>query len=326
MRNLFLIVLFFVCTSALNAQAVQGFNVGSATQNNICVVLGQPFDAITADNGYEVAEGIAQAQLVTVAYVDSVYKGEPYANYGFKYPATTPLGIYNDSLYTVGGATYGYDSFATLTLKVLKFVCGWTVRDGDRNAYPTLELAGLCWTRENLRARHYTDTEEIATAMVYESALHPDTAANDSIYGRLYSWYSAVRVPEGSATAPATDTNGYVQGVCPVGWHIPTEAEMDTLMTIPAEDVRTAGLWVSPNANTNSTGFTALPAGLHNASLDRFEGLGSQTDWWSVRNTSGTGTDITTAYTCCTVYYCDRLLDRQHHPADALSVRCVRTL
>ena len=39
-------------------------------------------------------------------------------------------------------------------------------------------------------------TERIPVAEVYESDLYGDTTANLSLYGRLYSWYSAVNIPE----------------------------------------------------------------------------------------------------------------------------------
>jgi uncharacterized protein (TIGR02145 family) len=115
-----------------------------------------------------------------------------------------------------------------------------------------------------------------------------------------------------------------VQGICPDGWHIPTKTEMDALKALPAEEIRTAELWVTPNANTNSTGFTAVPAGEYNSSLDRYENLGTQTDWWSNIYSHNTATHSTfaTAYTC--PYYCEGLMEIVHAAGDAVSVRCVK--
>lgn len=316
-----LILACMAAATALSAQSqtVQGFNAGSTTENNLCVVIGQPFDAITSQNGYEMAEGVLQAQLVTEDYSDTVSAGIAYTKHGFNYPATTPVGIYQSTLYTPGGAIYGYDLLASLTLEVL-IPCGEIVYDGDQNPYPTVRVARQCWIRKNLRARHYADgVTEIATARAYETVLHPDATANEDTYGLLYSWFSAVKVPENGTEAPVPDADGYVKGICPDGWHIPTETEMASLKTLPAEDIRTVDQWLVPNENTNSTGFSALPAGRYNASTNRFEGLGTQTDWWSVSD----GLPVTPS-SLQLQYYCDTPLSTNPAASDALSVRCVK--
>ena len=78
-----------------------------------------------------------------------------------------------------------------------------------------------------------------------------DDFTNVSDYGKLYTWEEAV----------AIDVDG---------WHLPTNAEWDTLITylggtgVAGGKMKEAGLshWSSPNTGaTNSSGFTALPAG-----------------------------------------------------------------
>ena len=71
---------------------------------------------------------------------------------------------------------------------------------------------------------HYADdNSDIPVALVYNIAPDNDEDANLEAFGRLYTWYSAVKLPEGSTDALA---EGYVQGICPDGWHIPTHEEM----------------------------------------------------------------------------------------------------
>ena len=70
-------------------------------------------------------------------------------------------------------------------------------------------------------------------------------------------------------------TTGGAKGICPTGWHLPTDAEWTTLTdylggvdvaggrmkSIGAIEAGT-GLWVTPTGATNESGFTALPGGL----------------------------------------------------------------
>lgn len=326
MKKQILMVITVVAVLGLNAQpqTVQGFNAGSYTENGLSVVLGQSFHSITAQNGYEVAEGVAQAQLRQEHYTATVNEGEGYNDHGFTYADDTPVGTYNDRHYEVHATLEGYDRLTTLVLKVLKVLnCGELVYDGDHHEYQTVAVAGYCWTKQNLYAEHYSDeTTEIPDAMAYHSWQSPDEAANVSTYGRLYTWASAVGANADGIVTP--DDNGYVQGICPNGWHIPTAEEKAALDAIPAEEIRTAELWVTPNANTNSTEFTALPAGKFNAVTNRFEGLGSQTDWWTVVPTTVDGVETFQETSLQLQYYCNTPLDGQPNAQDGLSVRCVK--
>ena len=313
-----------MAVATLHAQTVpatvHGFNAGSATENHISAVVGQPFDAVFAGGGYEVAEGVTQAQLKQEHYTATVNYGEGYNEHGFSYPTTTSVGTYNDSRYEVHATQEGYDLLTTLLLKVLKVVnCGEIVYDGDNNPYSTVAVANYCWTQQNLKATHYPDgATEIPNAMAYQTSLHPDADANVTTYGRLYTWASAVNA---DADGHITPVDGYVQGICPDGWHIPTATEMAALKALPAEEIRTAELWNAPNNNTNSTDFTALPAGKYNGALTRYEGLGSQTDWWTMADAP---TANTAPASTSVVYYCDEPIDGNSSANDGLSVRCVK--
>lgn len=218
---------------------------------------------------------------------------------------------------------HGCDSVVTLYASV----CPSTVDDGDGNTYNTVILVGYCWTQSNLRATHYSDgTKAVAKPLVYSPLPLADETSTANTYGRLYTWYSAVGVPEDGSAMPTPDEKGYIQGICPGGWHIPTRTEMDALGTLLTPDLRATTLWIDPHAgdNTNSTGFTAVPAGEYNSSLDRYENLGTQTDWWSNIYSHNTATHSTfaTAYTC--PYYCEGLMEIVHAAGDAVSVRCVK--
>ena len=104
-----------------------------------------------------------------------------------------------------------------------------TVRDVDGNRYKTVKINGMQWMVENLRTTHYADGTPIAKAQPdskdTEQPLYYDRfEQQDSTkkYGLLYNWFAAVR-------STASDTSGIVQGVCPDGWHLPSESEWDML-------------------------------------------------------------------------------------------------
>lgn len=304
-------------------ETMSGFVAGAITQENTYSVLGQPFVGTSEGYGYQVVEGIAQTQLVRKNINVMVNVGDGYSDYGFSYPATTPVGTYHNSGYMVHGARYYYDSINILTLKVVgPFTCGDPVMDVDLNEYPTVYVAGRCWTQKNLMAVHYPDgVRTIPDARVYH-----DDAANLPVYGRLYTWCAAVDVAGDCSAAPAVDANGFVQGVCPDGWHIPTTAEMEALRTVSVPALNATTLWITPNAgdNTNASGFTAVPAGKYNASLLRYEGLGTEADWWSTSGAYDPSTHTTTANVYVCAWYCDGLLTQTLYANDAVSVRCVR--
>ena len=323
-----MLIAFCVAAVAAMAQTVtemvktsSGFNAGSVWGYNISAVLGQPFDAIFSGNGYEVSEGVTQAQLVIEEIPATVNYGEAYTENGFNYPAGTEVGTYYDSRYIDHGAPYKYDLLKKLTLHVIKaLLCGETVYDGDGNPYSTVAVANYCWTRSNLRATHYADgVTAIERAGVYNAPGFTDETANENTYGRLYTWYSAVGLPEDGSGTLTPDANGYVQGICPDNWHIPTAVEMAALNALSTEDIRTSELWVSPNGNTNSTGFTSLPAGMYNAAHARYERILLDTGYWSLSNGTSAPTTVMGL-----PYYCSHPMETAVSASDMLSVRCVK--
>lgn len=106
--------------------------------------------------------------------------------------------------------------------------CG-EVTDYDGNVYPTVQLGSQCWMAKNLRVTHYADgsaltlgTETSPTARYY---YYPDGKAEHAAdYGLLYSWYT---VMNGHATSEEVPSG--VQGICPAGWHLPSNFEWMSL-------------------------------------------------------------------------------------------------
>jgi uncharacterized protein (TIGR02145 family) len=156
-----------------------------------------------------------------------------------------------------------------------------TITDYDGNMYHMIAIGAQVWMGENLKSLHYSDGTVIPYVWEYNN--------NDSltaIYGRYYSWTSAMRGATSSNSIPSG-----VQGACPGGWHLPSSAEWGILTNYYGGELEAGGKlkeegtshWNLPNAGaTNESGFTALPGGM---TWDSSGGLMGVTGfWWTSLN------------------------------------------
>jgi uncharacterized protein (TIGR02145 family) len=78
----------------------------------------------------------------------------------------------------------------------------------------------------------------------------------------LYQWAEAVQYQNGASknTSPSPPFSGNVRGICPTGWHLPSDAEWTTLEnTLGGSNVAGTALKSVNNGNgNNSSGFNAL--------------------------------------------------------------------
>ena len=136
---------------------------------------------------------------------------------------------------------------------------------------------------------------------------YDNNASNNSTYGKLYNWY-------------AVNTGK----LAPAGWHVPSEAEWQTLNnyfgnSVAAGEMKTTTLWNSPNTGaTNSSGFTALPAG-YRADNGIFFEIGVSGDFWSSTVTTTGNARIRYLY-----YEYPNVLGLNFVFRSGCSVRCVR--
>ncbi len=145
------------------------------------------------------------------------------------------------------------------------------VTDIDGNTYRTVKIGDQIWMAESLRTSKYNDGEPITyLAATPQGAIDPAwgnlrTGAysfgrfNSSlkpIYGAWYNWY-------------AVNTGK----LAPAGWHVPTVDEWNILIeslggkNVAGGKMKATGTeyWFSPNSGaTNSSGFSAYPAGYRN--------------------------------------------------------------
>lgn len=281
---------------------------------------GQLFVLSSTSGGYT-NEGLEQSFLYRGT--ETIHLAElselPYLYRPRRVPAAIPSSLGSPGSHMVYLLPiHGLDTLMTVIIAIPGTTCGedLVVTDYDGNVYNTVLLGTHCWTRENLYSLHYMqDGSDIPNPMVYASDMYPDEAANLLNYGRLYTWYAAVKVSDGdNNAAPVADLNGHIQGICPTGWHLPDAVEMQDLRTNPTPTLKTTYDWLIPG--TNTTHFSALPAGFFTGL--RFENLKGYTAFWS---TTATGTQ---AESTILTYSCDEPLAEKFNKNVGLSVRCVQ--
>lgn len=302
----------FAITYAQNT-SVHAYVSAGTTQNNVYAAIGQPFfqQLSSPDGSLEFSFGVAQAQLTKDTVYDVVTYNEPYTANNLNLPQQTQSNVSTN--YIVNGGQYHYDLLRTLYL----IVCPENVLDAvDNNiAYRSVGVSGHCWTKQNLRS-------PVANVLTYNSLGHPAGSINIEKYGLLYTWQVALN-------GTSTDADGYVKGICPPNWHLPTVEETNSLFENPIVALRSTEGWINTAENTNSTGFSAYPAGFYNSDRSRFEGLGTQTDWWMANGTTANGTvtasptETLHATSVQLPYFCDTPQYSFRNPNDAVSVRCV---
>lgn len=174
------------------------------------------------------------------------------------------------------------------------------VTDIDGNTYPVIKIGNQYWMAQNLRVTRYrngdsipyiTDTPAWSNTRTgarcnynNDTSLlcHPTStiAGNGSIiadstpvkqfYGCLYNWY-AISDP---------------RQLAPTGWHIPTAAELDTLVKNLRGDTVAGAYLKATSWNTawlhmpTADGFNALPGGYRMGNDGSFHTLGSNGYWW----------------------------------------------
>ena len=130
-----------------------------------------------------------------------------------------------------------------------------------------------CWKTQNLNVGTKIDgSGDQTNNSIIEKYCYNNIESNCDVYGGIYQWAETVQYFNGATntTSWSPDPTGNVQGICPIGWHLPTDAEFSTLSTylggtdIAGGKMKEAGTihWLTPNTgSTNSSGFTALPGG-----------------------------------------------------------------
>ena len=116
------------------------------------------------------------------------------------------------------------------------FVYGLMTDSRDGQVYKTVKIGSQIWMAENLNYE------------LPESFCHEENPNSCIKYGRLYKWESAM-------------------DACPDGWHLPTRAEWDSLISaaggrsVAGKMLKSTDGWIYNGNGSDDYGFSALPAG-----------------------------------------------------------------
>jgi len=161
----------------------------------------------------------------------------------------------------------------------------------DGYTYDVVAIGDQCWFAENLRSEHYANGDAIPGELSNSEwsgtsngaqAIYNNSPVNLADYGRLYNWY-------------AVDD---ARGLCPSGWHVPTDGEFMTLeMELGMSESQANGTSYrgtdqgtqmksssedDPSWNgTNSSGFSGLAGGYRNIPDGNFYNEGYTGLFWS---------------------------------------------
>ena len=197
------------------------------------------------------------------------------------------------------------------------------ITDYDGNIYATIQIGEQLWMAENLKVTHYNNGDILESGWNGDQwinlnfgglAVYDDDVSNVEIYGYLYNWH-------------AVDDS---RGICPDGWHVPSNTEVKILIdflggqSVAGGKMKEAGLeyWNYDNDQTSSEAtneslFSALPGGIR---LLEYADMNERAYFWSSSDTDGDSED---AWYYVLYYYGSFVNWYEQSKNFGKSVRCV---
>jgi uncharacterized protein (TIGR02145 family) len=187
-----------------------------------------------------------------------------------------------------------------------------TVVDIEGNIYPVVKIGTQTWMAKNIRVTKAPDGSDITSYCYNDNSGYQDT------YGRLYTWDAAMN---GSLVEMS-------RGICPDGWHIPSDGEWKTLemyLGMTQKEADMVNIWRGEGVGTalkkgGNSGYEALLSGKRSTS-GTYSLLGAYEYVW----TSTEAEDTIYAWRRCLSKPDTRVGRWNTFPKDyAFSVRCLK--
>jgi uncharacterized protein (TIGR02145 family) len=177
-------------------------------------------------------------------------------------PGVNPVtGIFDPSVAGTGIKiiTYTYTNVSTCTAHAHAhiinqassfFICGNSVIDiRDNQTYQTVKVGSQCWMASNLNyGTILASSQDQRDNCLPEKYCFSDNPVNCTNLGGLYQWDEIMQY----------DVTPSDQGLCPPGWHLPSENEWNTLFS----DYINNGFAGNPLKYSGYSGFNALLSGV----------------------------------------------------------------
>ena len=199
--------------------------------------------------------------------------------------------------------------------------------------YATVLIGDQCWFAENLQSENYKNGDAIPAGLS-NTNWQTTTSGAVAIYGEVSSTCTE-NSPDGDACDEAWSLNEYgrlynwyavddARGLCPSGWHIPTDAEW-TVMTdflggesVAGGQMKTTNGWHNDGNGTDSSGFSGLPGGYRYGSIGDFGSAGLYGYWW------GSSPYLSSAWGRRLSYPGETVWRDVYSLRSGFSVRCIR--
>ena len=151
--------------------------------------------------------------------------------------------------------------------------CGTLTVDYGGEIYHTVLIGNQCWLKENLNIGKKIDgLTNASNNGVLEKFCYNDDELLCNSLGALYRWGEIIDY----------DTTN-TRGICPKGWHIPTDVEAQTLYDAvggSGNALKAIGEGEGSGSGTNISGFSALLAGNRDYLYGKYDNLGVSTSFW----------------------------------------------
>jgi uncharacterized protein (TIGR02145 family) len=204
----------------------------------------------------------------------------------------------------------------------------------DDHQYGVVQIGGQCWLSENLKSSIYADGSEIPH--LESSSDWTSTSSGAScIYGAGDATCDSTWIPNGCNENYAEDLFGRLynwfavtdeRGLCPSGWHVPSELEWDALEQYVSSQgyegseafaLKADSIWPNEGSGSNEFGFSGLPGGRR-----AHEGAYQAQDagWWWTSSIEDSGESWMRYF----IYYNNEIAVF-HEPWNyGMSVRCLK--
>ena len=199
-------------------------------------------------------------------------------------------------------------------------------RDGQ--VYKTVKIGNQWWMAENL---NYNDS----ISLCYNNDL-----GNCTKYGRLYSWEAAMDCKSFENTDECykhhynnSKLGKISRGICPMGWHIPSEEDFSNIMKLTNENVdaiiSTYG-WNNDKNGSDILGLEILPAGMYSSNENLWIEVGEFSYFWTtLQLTIGLSFEskdiIADEAFACSISSQDNVISLDERPKfDGYSIRCTK--